>query len=208
MTLSQCRPESRAPDAYREFLCKCPLVIALSLFLLTVATAGQRGLPPTEGIANFGKVNESLYRGAQPDGAALKTLQRLGIRTIINLRLTDEAWQAEEAEARANGLNYTNVPMHGLGRPTEEQVSTVLSLIETLPSPVFVHCAYGCDRTGTIVACYRLKYDRWTIESALAEAKQYGMSPLERGMKNFIVQFGKRLSKERAAAQPAPADGS
>jgi protein tyrosine phosphatase (PTP) superfamily phosphohydrolase (DUF442 family) len=165
------------------------------LMALGVCEAGQRGLPAQEGILNFGKVSETLYRGAQPDAAGLTNLHRLGIKTVINLRLAGEGWKAEAVEAQAAGLVYTNVPLRGLGRPMQEQVKQVLSILETCPLPAFVHCEHGCDRTGTIVACYRIQHDGWSAEVAMREARQYGLSWLERGMRKFILQFGKTGEK-------------
>jgi len=165
---------------------------ALLVLLLTVTlcAAGERGLPPSEGIANFGKINDSLYRGAQPDAVGIKALARLGIKSIINLRMTSEIWKAEEAEAHASDITYTNVPLKALGRPTDTQAAILLALIETLPAPVFVHCRYGCDRTGTIIACYRIRHDHWSNEAALEEARKYGLSTLEKGMINYVREFG------------------
>jgi protein tyrosine/serine phosphatase len=161
-------------------------------FLLAIGAAGQRGMPPQEGIANFGKINDNLYRGAQPDTAAIVSLKRFGVKTIINLRMPGDTSKTETAEAQANGILYTNLPMSGISRPTDEQVNKALALIENLPAPVFVHCEHGCDRTGTIIACYRIRHDQWSNDSALREAEQYGLSKLERGMRRFIADFGKR----------------
>ena len=149
-----------------------------------------RGLPVKEGILNFGKVNEKLFRGAQPDAAGVASLNQLGVKMIINLRMPDDVWKGEEAEAISHGIVYTNVPMRGMGRPSDDQIATLLGLIETVPGPVFIHCQHGCDRTGTIIACYRIKHDRWSREKALAEAVYYGMSRFERGMKKFVADFG------------------
>jgi len=160
--------------------------------------AADRGLPAQHGILNFGKVSDRLFRGAQPDAAAIRNLEHLGIKTIIDLRMPTQVWKPEETEARAHGILYTNFPMHGLGRPTDAQVREVLSLIETLPGPIFVHCQHGCDRTGTIIACYRIEHDRWTREAAFEEARHYGISWFERGMKSFVMDFSKatvRLAK-------------
>ena len=131
------------------------LELCLVLLLAAASPAGarDRGVPPSEGIGNFGKVNDSLYRGAQPDAAGIKNLAQLGIKTIINLCMTNELWKAEASEASAIGITYTNVPLKGLGRPSDAQVAKLLTLIEALPGPVFIHCQHGCDRTGTIVAC-------------------------------------------------------
>ena len=182
-----------------------PLILATVLLLgaVKIAVARDRGLPPSEGIVNFGKVNNGLYRGAQPDAAGIRNLKKLGIKTIINLRQTSDVWKAEAVEAAANGITYTNLPMKGYGRPTPEQVAQVLVVIERLPSPVFIHCAHGCDRTGTIVACYRIKHDHWSGDLALAEAKRYGISKLAWGMRKYVVEFGKAATlMARASANP------
>jgi len=157
----------------------------------TITGARERGVSPSEGIRNFGKVSDSLYRGAQPDAAGIKGLARLGVKTIINLRLANDVWTWEAAEANACGITYTNIPMKGYGRPKPEQVAKVLAIIESVPSPVFVHCQHGCDRTGTIIACYRIRHDRWSAPLALREAKHYGLSVFSRGMRNYILEFGK-----------------
>jgi len=81
--------------------------------------------------------------------------------------------------------------LHSLSAPTDAQVACVLVAISTLPKPVFVHCQYGCDRTGTIIACYRVQQDHWTNSSALTEAEVYGISPFEVGMRNYIRHFKK-----------------
>jgi uncharacterized protein (TIGR01244 family) len=171
------------------------LGLALLLVAGNLAGARERGVPASEGIVNFGKVNDGLYRGAQPDTTGIKNLARLGIKTIINLRLTNDVWKAEEAEVRASGITYTNVPLKSLGRPTDAQVATLLALIETLPGPVFIHCHHGCDRTGTIIACYRIRHYGWSSKSALEEARKYGLSMVEIGMRKCILTFGNAAAK-------------
>ena len=60
------------------------------LLIVGLCAGAERGLPPREGIANFGKVNERLFRGAQPDAVGITNLARLGIKSIINLRFDTE----------------------------------------------------------------------------------------------------------------------
>jgi protein tyrosine/serine phosphatase len=55
--------------------------------------------------------------------------------------------------------------------------------------PVFVHCRRGKDRTGTVIACYRIQHDGWTNIHALEEAKSHGMSFAERSMRAYILHF-------------------
>jgi len=166
------------------------LALLLVTLLLAVGCA-SRGLPPTHGVTNFGRVNAKLYRGAQPDAAALDQLQRLGVKSVVNLRGAGRASAAEERQAQQLGIIYTNVPLRQLGAPSEAEVTRVLGLIASLPPPVFVHCLYGADRTGTIVACYRIEHEGWTSEEALREAREHGIGFWEIGMKSYIRAFGK-----------------
>jgi hypothetical protein len=80
------------------------LCVVLLLAVGNMAGARERGVPPGEGIGNFGKVDECLFRGAQPDAAGVKNLAKLGVKTIINLRMTNELWRAEASEASATGI--------------------------------------------------------------------------------------------------------
>ena len=165
-------------------------VSALLSVALLVGCA-TRGVPATNGIANFGKVNDSLYRGGQPDQRAIQQLQAMGVRSVINLRMTNDVWKGEEAAVTASSMAYTNIPLHSLAAPTDAQVASILAAISTMPKPVFVHCQFGCDRTGTIIACYRIQHDHWANSSALKEAEVYGISPFELGMRSYILHLQK-----------------
>src|ERR1700694_3603406 len=153
--------------------------IAVSLILLLAASVVLSQRTNTyEELPNFHQVNEKLYRGAQPKKDGIKRLAQLGIKTIVSLRGQDGLGHIEEADARAAGMRYFNVPLKETGRPTDEQVQQVLAILDSPKNqPVFVHCRLGADRTGLIVAVYRITHDDWTSERAKAEAKHYGMHP-------------------------------
>jgi tyrosine-protein phosphatase SIW14 len=172
-------------------------IIIAALALLTVMTGAGRQEPQEKLLPNFHQVNEHLSRGAQPLKDGMQRLAALGIKTVINLRSPNEGTRAEETEARAAGLRYFNVPMRDLSRPTDEQVERVLSIINDAQNwPVFVHCNHGRDRTGLIVACYRISHDGWTSERAKAEARHYGMSWVQFGMKDYISDYYRKGKKQ------------
>ena len=170
---------------------------ALALALL-VAVAAAQTAPRFRELPNFRKVNDHLSAGAQPESGGVKKLAELGIKAIVNLRGEDELTRAEEAEAKALGLRYYAVPMPGLSRPTDEQVARVMAILDAEENwPVFVHCKRGADRTGTVIGCYRIAHEAWTAERALSEAKQYGMSWLERGMRDYISDYHRQQAASR-----------
>lgn len=164
-------------------------IASLLGFLFLTACAVPAGNLRAPGLANFNRVDNRLYRGAQPDETGLRFLAGMGIKTVINLRLPEDCWTEEPGIARSIGLNYVSLPLHGLRAPSELQIAHALSLIETSPAPVFIHCRRGADRTGTVIACYRIMQEGWSGEAALAEAKRHGMAWGQFWMKDFITDF-------------------
>lgn len=142
------------------------------------------------GVSNFFQVDEHLYRGAQPTETGVRSLAKMGIKAIIDLRGTGERSTVEQKEAAAAGLKYYSIPMPAVGTPSDEQIVTALALIDDPENwPVFVHCLRGKDRTGTVIACYRIRHDRWPNARALKEAQEHGLNWVERGMKSFILHY-------------------
>src|SRR5437870_301306 len=166
----------------------------LALFVMAGAICAQDETKYKE-LPNFHRVNATVYRGAQPKEGGFQKLASLGIKTVINLRDADENSKLEEQEARAAGLRYFNIPFDGLGRPSDEKIERVMAIINAPENqPVFVHCKRGADRTGTVIACYRISHDGWTSEQAKDEAKRYGLGFWEVGMKDYIRDYYERRS--------------
>jgi uncharacterized protein (TIGR01244 family) len=186
-------PGKVSTAGHGRIIVRCVLsAIICACFVLSVP--GQNS--SDKELPNFHKVNAQLFRGAQPKAGGLKRLAQLGVKTIINLREENGLAQAEEKEARAAGLRFFNIPFKRTGRPTDKQVERVMALLNDANNqPVFVHCQLGSDRTGLVIAIYRITHDGWTSERAKAEANKYGMHPWEMGMKSYIHDFYQRHSK-------------
>ena len=182
---------------------KALAAFALSFSLLVWPACGRqqsgKGSAESASIPNFHQVNQHVYRGGQPGPEAWQNLAKMGVKTVIDLRREDEHSTAAEAQAvAAAGMNYVNVPMKGVVAPTNEQIAKVLTLLGS-KDPVFVHCKRGADRTGAVIACYRIAHDRWQRERALEEAKSYGMGLVQLGLKHYIMGF----QPDMIAFQPA-----
>ena len=87
-------------------------------------------------------------------------------------------------------MRYINVPLSGTLAPSHETVRKLLALMtDPANGPVFIHCKRGADRTGTIVASYRIAHDHWTNGDAIQEANSLGMSWREIAMRYFVATF-------------------
>ncbi len=157
---------------------------------LEALPAGASGELQFSELPNFHRVDENLFRSGQPGKGGMVKLKEVGVRTVLNLRYEQDQSRAEEAAAKANGLQYFNVPMYGLARPTQAQISRALALLDDSRNwPVLVHCERGSDRTGAVVACYRIEHSKWTAEKAIQEAMGYGMMRIEILKRAFIRDF-------------------
>lgn len=169
---------------------------AAVLLLFLFATAFAQDATTDAELPRFQHVSERLYRGAQPRRGGLSRLRELGINTIINLRGANKQTRADEAEARALGLNYFNVELPRWGRPQDARVARILEIIAAPENGrVLVHCRDGVDRTGMIVAIYRMTHDKWNSHDALAEAERSGMRRYQFWMRDYAEDYGERVVK-------------
>jgi tyrosine-protein phosphatase SIW14 len=166
--------------------------IYLCSFLLLCASVIFAAPPSAVHVRNFSQVDEHIYRGAAPSEAGLKDLRALHVSVDLDLREPGEAGDVERAEAVKLGMKYIDIPMRPLSAPTPGEVKQALEVLlaaDAGPDRVFVHCRRGRDRTGTVIACYRIQHDGWTNRRALEEARKHGISIVERGMRSYILHF-------------------
>jgi len=149
-----------------------------------------------EGVPNFHKISEDLYRSGQPTSEGLRNLKTLGIRTVVDLR-----WlHSDPGEIRGSGLKYEHINMTVL-YPEESQAVKFLQIVtDKKMTPVLVHCQYGSDRTGIMCAIYRIAVQGWTKERALKEMVEGGFG--FHGIWANLIQWVKKLDirkiRERA----------
>ncbi len=169
------------------------LMLIASLFAVLVPAQKQSDKAD---LPNFSQVNAKLYRGGQPSEAGIKRLAQMGVKTIINLRGADEKAKTEARWAQNAGLNFINIPLKNWFGPDDAKIAQIEKLINTPENqPVFVHCKRGADRTGTVIAVYRIAIDDWTAERANSEAKRFGFGWWQFWMKDFINDYDRDLQK-------------
>jgi protein tyrosine phosphatase (PTP) superfamily phosphohydrolase (DUF442 family) len=169
--------------------------LTVALFLLCATVPAQEPADQSQ-LPRFHQVGEKLFRGGQPREGGIAKLRDFGINTVINLRGASDRTRSEEKEVRALGLNYFNVPLPNWARPQHERVARIMELINAAESGrVFIHCKDGVDRTGMIVAIYRMKHDGWSADKALAEADRTGMRRTQFWMRDYTEDYGESLRK-------------
>ena len=169
--------------------------IASALLFGGQALAGT----PQIRIDNFGKVNNNYYRGAQPKGSDYKDLAALGVKTVIDLQIDGPSNEA--GLVKAAGMKFYRIGMTTSKAPTEAQVAQFLEIVNNPANqPVYVHCAGGRHRTGTMTAVYRMTNDGWTAQQAYDEMKQYHFEGFfdHPALRNYVYAYKPIAPKEPA----------
>ncbi len=149
------------------------------------------------GVGNFGEVTPKLYRGGQPRPAGLEALARMGVNIVVDVRLTGRDKERKEVEKL--GMQFVEIPWHCLF-PKDESFVRFLTLLRENPGKkVFVHCRYGDDRTGMMIAAYRMAVEGWTPEEARKEMEKFGFHRLVcPSLGPYEKDFPERLRKNLA----------
>jgi protein tyrosine phosphatase (PTP) superfamily phosphohydrolase (DUF442 family) len=150
------------------------------------------------GIKDFGKVNDYLYRGAQPNPEGIEELKKLGIDTIVDLRGERHGlMKRERAHAESLGMRLVNIPGTGWTEPKDKQIAEFFALVSEQPRrKIFVHCWFGGDRDGMFIAAYRIAFDGWTASEAIHEMHAFHYKGfLHPNMAWYVKKFPKRLAK-------------
>ncbi len=115
-------------------------------------------------LDNLFKVSDDLYRSEQPDKEAFIELNKMGLKSVLNLRTTETD---DEAIGKLPIKPYL-VAMDA-GSVSDKDIIAALKVIKSAPKPLLVHCRHGSDRTGVVVAMYRIVFQGWKKEDALNE---------------------------------------
>ena len=141
-------------------------------------------------IGNFGKVNDNYFRGSQPKGPDYSDLAAIGVKTVIDLQADGPS--SEAGFVKAAGMNFVRIGMTTTKAPTDAQIAQFFEIVNNPANqPVYVHCAGGRHRTGTMTALYRMTFDGWTPQQAYGEMKQYRFEgfPDHPVLRNYVYAY-------------------
>jgi protein tyrosine/serine phosphatase len=149
-----------------------------------------------------------LYRsGCLTAGGFAEAVQRLGIKTIVNLQdeyadppvrvsYLNTSAVSEIELCKQLGVHYIYLPPDLISRQHSdsehpEAIDKFLAVMDNPANyPVLIHCKAGLHRTGVMVAVYRMEYDGWSPEAALAELKANGFGEFAASSANdYIAQY-------------------
>ncbi|HLD47873.1 MAG TPA: tyrosine-protein phosphatase [Desulfobaccales bacterium] len=180
------------------------VIAAAGLLLLTLigcASTPTANRPETwaqpvklEGVPNLYRVANELYRGDQPSPQGMQNLKELGLKTIINLR----SFHSDRGEIGDTGLAYEHITMKAWHPEEKEAVRFLKIVTDPERTPVLVHCQHGSDRTGAMIAIYRIAVQGWSKTEAIREMTgggfgfHYIWSNLPQWIENLDIERLKR----------------
>ena len=120
---------------------------------------------------NFHQVTSEIFRSGQPETEELIALaESHKLRSILNLRKfhSDRRKVAAANAQLPVPLKLYEIPLN-TGSINEAHLLRILTVIRDAPKPLLIHCWHGSDRTGCAVAAYRIVFENWSVENAIAE---------------------------------------
>jgi tyrosine-protein phosphatase SIW14 len=203
---------------YRSFVVRLTqinrrtVIVAGFLVVVSLATGTQLSWCQTEkelhGLPNFGRVTDNLYRGGQPTADGFKSLHAMGVGIVVDLREKPSEVATEKREVESLGMKSVDIPWNASNEPSSAQIVDFLDLVRANPNAkIFVHCRRGADRTGTMIASYRIAIEHKPVAEAVSEMHRYHYDWLFRSqLKRYIELLPGLLHNDPqfAAYRPQP----
>ncbi len=175
------------------------LVLLLAIATISILSADRPEkwavLIQLDGVPNLHKVTDNLYRSAQPTEEGMKNIEKLGIRTVINLR----AFHSDKDEINGTGLLNESLSMKTWHIEDEDVVKVLRIIRKKENGPFLVHCQHGADRTGVINCMFRIVEQGWTKDDAIREMTDggYGFHPVWTNIIDYVKNVDvEKIKKE------------
>jgi atypical dual specificity phosphatase len=115
-------------------------------------------------------IDDKLAGSGMPTSVSeIDWILKQGVRSIITMTENSlpESW--------VKNVKYLHVPTEDFSAPDMEQIDNAVEFIQNRiknNEPVMIHCAAGIGRTGTILACYLVKYQKLSAKDAIQKVRK------------------------------------
>ncbi len=188
------------------------LFLALVLLGFSAPLAAQATLPRPAlwatavlgtSVQNLYRVEPELLRSARPSAVGFRELEALGVRSVLDVAGGD----GDDESSRGTKLRLFHVPMSAFGLREDRVLEALRILIDPRNRPLVIHCQHGADRTGAIVALYRVVVQGWSKEDAVREMDEGGFhhSSFFRNLDHYVRDADvEALRRKLGVVLPAP----
>lgn len=186
------------------------LALATVLLLANAVAAPPAPRPDTwakpvtlAGVPNLHQVSPTLYRSAQPTAAGMAAIEKLGVRTVVNLR----SFHTDADELKGTKLHAQQLTMKAWHPERKEVIAFLKLATDPAHAPLLVHCQHGADRTGTLCAAYRVIVQGWTKEDAIREMTDggYGFHPVWQNLPDWLKDLDADAIRKQLDLPASPA---
>lgn len=149
---------------------------------------------------NFRQVTPHLYRSGLISKESVPYLKELGIKTVLTFDNRMDRIGKEQKFLEEAGIKSISIPWSGWDYPSDKTIQEIHEIINAHENqPVLVHCKHGQERTGVVVASWRIAYQDWNFDQAYQEMKACGFRPFQYGhLKKYVSEFAKRHGDSQA----------
>ena len=109
-----------------------------------------------------------------------------GIKSIVTMteHPLPENWIKE--------IGYLHVPTPDFTAPNMEEIDNAVDFIHNNileEQAVMVHCAAGMGRAGTILACYLVKYQKYSAQEAIEKVREERPGSIQSDVQEMAITF-------------------
>jgi tyrosine-protein phosphatase SIW14 len=167
-------------------------------------TSGTPGhaIPPllkVPGLRGFGQITPTLYRGGRPTEEGLACIAKMGVSIVIS---QEGSFKDLHEPVERLGMRYVSIPWE-CSFPRDRTIAKFLQLLrDNRGKKVFVYCHYGDDRTGMMIAAFRMAEQGWSAEEAKEEMMAFGFDFFHRrictGLSSYEEHFPSHWRESQA----------